>query len=117
MRKSNTLDFTNWLIVVLLGATAADSKANFIKWVDDMVTSVATDRCKVYLLSGVRDHGNFANLSNEEFTTILAKFSKPKTWITEILHNQYTCGGFLIMTGGGAGRMSQQGMFLGPFQS
>ena len=53
---------------LLLGATATDSKSNFIQWVDKVVTSVATEHCKVYLLSGVRDHGNFANLTSEQFT-------------------------------------------------
>ena len=69
---------------MLLGATATDSKTSFVQWVDDMVMSVATDHCKVYLLSGARDHGNF-----------VAKFSKPKTWIADILCNNYSCGGFV----------------------
>ena len=85
---------------MLLGATATDSKSNFIQWVDEMITSVAIERCKVYLLSRVRDHGNFANLT---FTAILAKFSMPKIWISEILHNNYSCGEFVMMTEGELG--------------
>ena len=38
---------------MLLGATAAQSKSNFIAWVDDLISSVATEDCKAYALFGV----------------------------------------------------------------
>ena len=80
-----------------------------------MIISIATEQCKVYTLSGVRDHGNFVNLSLEEFLAVLAKFNKPKAWIGEIITNNHSCGAFLMISG--RGRVSQQGMFLGPFQT
>ena len=52
--KHYMLYFTNWFIVVLLGATPAESKDNFIEWVDDVVASIATERCRVSLFRGKR---------------------------------------------------------------
>ena len=97
---------------MLLGTTPAESKEKFIEWVDDVIVSVATERCKVYLLSGDKDDGNYANLTSEQFMAVLAKFSKPKQWIADIIANHCSCGGFVMMSGGGAGRLSQQGMLL-----
>ena len=110
------LYFTNWFIVMLLGATPTESKDNFIEWVDDVVASIATERCRVYLFSGEKDDGNYANLSTQQFLAVLAKFSKPQQWISDIIANNYSCGGLLMLSGGGKGRLSQQGMYLGPFQ-
>ena len=81
------------------------------------MASVGTDDCKVYTLSGVRDWGNFANLSNEQFLAVLAKFSRLRQWTAEIISNNYSCGALLIIVVGKTGRMRQQGMFLGPFQT
>ena len=91
------LYFTNWFIVVLLGATPTESKDNFIEWVDDVVASVATERCRVYLFSGEKDDGNYVNLSTQQFLAVLAKFSKPQQWISDIIANNYSCGGLLII--------------------
>ena len=102
---------------MLLGATAAQSKANFIAWVDDLVASVAIKDCKVYALSGARQHGSFTNLSSQEFLKIIAKFTKLQTWTGAIISNSYSCGSFVAITDGGRGRVSHQGMYIGPFQT
>lgn len=88
-----------------------------MNWVDNLIASVASENHEVYTLSGVRDKGNFANLSIEEFTKILAKFSKLQQWTADIINHNYSCGAFIIITDGGARRISQQGMFIGPFQT
>ena len=105
------------LVVVLLGATATQSKTFFIDWVDNLVASIGTNSCKVYTASGVREWGNFANLSDRQFVAVLAKFSGLRQWTADIMNNNGSCGAFLIITGGGVGRVSQQGMFIGPFQT
>lgn len=102
---------------MLLGADAAQSKANFMNWVDQVITSVCPESCKVYTFSGVRDHGNFKNLSSEEFTKVLAKLSGLEQWAMELYTGNLSCGAFIMLTGGGRGRISQQGMRLGPFRT
>ena len=39
---------------MLLGATAAASKANFKAWVDDLVASVVTEEFNLYSMSDIR---------------------------------------------------------------
>ena len=82
-----TLYFTNWFLVVLLGATPAESLDKFVEWVDEVVASVATERCQVYMFSGEKDDGNYANLFMEQFLAVLGKFSKPQQWISDIIAN------------------------------
>ena len=100
-------------LVVLLGATAAKSKTFFINWVDNLVASIGTNSCKVYTASGIRDWSNLANLSDRQFVAVLAKFSGLRQWMADIMNNNGSCGAFLVITGGGVGRVSQQGMFIG----
>ena len=102
---------------MLLGATAATSKANFVAWVDDLVSSVAKEDCKVYTMSGARQSGCFTGLSSQEFMRVLAKFSNLRRWTSDIIANSYTCGSFVAILPGGRGRVSHQGMYLGPFQT
>lgn len=111
------IDFTNWLIVVLLGTTASESKTNLLEWMDKIISSVATEKCMPKTLSGLRDHGSYVNLTIEEYLQVLAKLSKPKAWIADIIRNNTSCGAFITVSGGGRGKMSQQGMYLGPFQT
>ena len=98
---------------MLLGATAAKSKTFFINWVDNLVASIGTNSCKVYTASGIRDWSNLANLSDRQFVAVLAKFSGLRQWMADIMNNNGSCGAFLVITGGGVGRVSQQGMFIG----
>ena len=79
------------------GTTAAKSNGIFLDWVDSLVTSVSSEKCKVYTIPGLRDRGNFKNLSGEEFTEVLTKFSKLEQWAADIYANNLTCGAFLIM--------------------
>ena len=102
---------------MFLGRTAAHSKKLFIEWVDNMVCNIASERCKVYTLSRQRDHGNFANISNEDYQKIIASFSKLKRWIGNIMSNDYSCGAFIAITGGWCGRVTEQGIFIGLFQT
>ena len=53
-------------------------------WVDSLVTSVSSDRSKVYTITGNRDHGNFKNLSEGEFVEVLLKL---KQWVADIHSN------------------------------
>lgn len=105
------------MLIVLLGTTATESKVNFMEWVDQLVVSVATEHCKVYTTTGIRDHGNFANLTTEQFIIVLARFSMAQTWMLDIVNNGYSCGAFFVMTGGGLDCVTQQGMLMGPFQT
>lgn len=88
-----------------------------MNWVDDLVSSVGTERCKVFTLSGVHDWGNFANLTDQQFLKVLSKLSKLQQWTADIINHNYSCGALLAITGGGIGGVSQQGIFLGPFQT
>lgn len=103
----------------MLGATAAQSKSNFIDWVDNLISSVATEDCKVYALSGARQYGSFTNLSSLKLLKVMAKFTKLQAWTADILNNSYSCGCFVvtIVIEEARGRVSHQGIFVGPFQT
>ena len=104
-------------IVVLLGTTAADSKQNFMEWMDNLVTSVASEQSKLYTLSGERQQGTFVNLRNQEFGKIVAKLTKLRVWASDIVTNSLTCESFIMVMRGGRGDVSHQGLFIGPFQT
>ena len=72
---------------MLLGASAAASKANFEAWVDDLVTSMATEECNLYSMSGIRQPETFTRLSQQEFVRVLAKFSNLRTWTNDMIFN------------------------------
>ena len=74
-----------------------------MNWVDDLITSVCTDNCNVYTMSGAQDWGNFANLSDIQFMTVLSKFSGLRQWMVDIINNNGSYGALLIITGGGQG--------------
>ena len=101
---------------MLLETTAAECKINFMDWMDNLNTSVASEDYKLYTLSGEREHGTFVNLSNKEFAKIVAKFIKLRIWASNIVANSYTCGAF-SWTYWGKGEVSYQGMFIGPYQT
>ena len=61
--------------------------------------------------------GTFTNLMEQQSVGVLAKVSKLQDWTAEIITNNYSCGAFIMITGGGTGRVSHQGMFIGPFQT
>ena len=102
---------------MLLGATAAESKINFMDWMDNLVSSVAGEESKLYTLSGERQHGTFVNLSNSEFAKVIAKLTKLRIWSSAIVARSYTCGAFFMIMQGGRGDVSHQGIFIGPFQT
>ena len=102
---------------MLLGTNAAQSKRFFMDWVNSIVASIGTDSCKVHTASGMRDWGNFANLSDKQFMAVLKRFSGLRQWTADIINMNGSCGAFLIIMGRGVGRVSQEGMFLGPFQT
>ena len=102
---------------MLLGATAATSKQNLLSWIDDLITSVASEQSLVYDLSNVRQHGTYTNLSMKEFSEIIAKLSNLKRWTAEIITNGYSCGSLIVIFSGGRSRVSHQAMCVGPFQN
>ena len=75
---------------MLLGTTAAESKANFMDWMDNLVALVSSEKAKLYTLSGEREHGTFVNLSNSEFAKVLAKLTKLRIWSSAIVASSYT---------------------------
>ena len=72
---------------MLLGTTAAISKTNFIDWVDNLISSVATEECKAYTVTGVRQSGLFTGLSSRELMKVMAKLSNLKKWTQDIMAN------------------------------
>ena len=59
----------------MLGTTAAESKQNFMEWMDNLIMSLASEQSKLYTLSDERKQGTFVNLSNQEFGKIIAKLT------------------------------------------
>ena len=108
---------TNKFIVVLLGRTAAESKTNFMNWVDDLVASVAGEQSKVYSYHGIRQQGTFTNLKGTEYGKIAAKLGGLGLWTAECINNGYSCGTFIMIIPGGRGYITHQPMCIGPFQS
>ena len=108
---------TNKFIVVLLGSTAAESKNKFMNWVDDLITSVAGEGCKVYSYTGVRQQGTFTNLSSTEFAKVVAKITGLHQWTAQCIQNGYSCGTFMMIVPGGRGNVTHQAMCIGPFQT
>ena len=53
----------------------------------------------VYTMSRAQDWGNFANLSDIQFVTVLSKFSGLRQWMVDIINNNGSCGALLIITG------------------
>ena len=102
---------------MLLGTTASQSKRNLMEWMDNLVTSIASEEAKLYSLSGQREHGTFVNLSNQEFAKIIAKLTKLRDWACEIVRNSLSCGSLTMIMRGGRGDVSHQGLFVGPFQT
>ena len=72
-----------------------------MEWIDELISMVCTENCKVYTLSGQRDWGNFSNLSQVEFTEVLGKISKVQRWSNDIVSSNFSCGAFIMITGGG----------------
>ena len=52
---------------------------------DDLISSVATEDCKAYALSGARQCGTFTNLSSREFMKVVAKLTKLQAWTSDIM--------------------------------
>ena len=76
-----------------------------MEWMDNLVTSVASEESKLYTLSGEREQGTFVNLSNQEFGKIIAKLTKLRVWASKVINNSLSCGA-LIMVMRGEGGMS-----------
>jgi len=84
---------------------------------DSIVGNIGTESCKVHTASGLRDWEKFANLSEKQFMAVLKRFSGLRQWTADIITMNGSCGAFLMIMSGGVGRVSQEGMFIGPFQS
>ena len=88
-----------------------------MEWMDNLVTSMASEQSKLYTLSSEREQGTFVNLSYQEFGKIVAKLTKLRIWASAIVANSLSCGAFIMVMRGGRGDVSHQGLFVGPFQT
>ena len=101
---------------MLLGATHAISRQNFVVWLDLVVMSATQSEVRVYDHAGNREYGMFANLREEEFGEVLTLISGLDQWAGECITGRITCGTFYMTMLGGRGRVSQKPILCGPFQ-
>jgi len=100
-------------LILLLGATPAQSKLAFVNWLDSIVAGIASIDPRVYDLEGMKQDGIYQGLRLEEFGSVLSLISGLYQWGTECFIGKVSCGTFyMTMTEG-----QEQPVTCGPFIS
>ena len=101
---------------MLLGTNPAESKKNFIAWLDNVILSRTSVDPRMVDYRRQYIPGKYSGIRNDEFLKILKALTSLGDWTGQCIQNRLSCGTLFITTTGGRGGTTEDCIWIGPFQ-
>jgi len=104
-------------MLYVTGINAAQSKINFLQWLDNIISAMSSNNPFVVNGNGAREPGLYHHLLGHEFDQITSLLSQATAqWGGDCAAHSYTCGSLYYVRNGGRGNITITCQVWGPFR-